>query len=550
MRLRGMMKLSKGILVGFVCLVSILLGVSSIFAQNVNLSAGASYDLGLYSERNASMWAGLRITQNNISLDESSLPFLTLGISSAGFGTSTVLDTAFPGANHNDGYHYYVALQESTFNASHLRNVSLSDLEYTGMFNQSLYPQFDEEYYILSENPNTTLCCSMVNITFAGLNFSVFNITVLPNSTLYVGKYNNGTADKPIFISPITNNTCYTVGACVSQLLVPVSPYAYNMYSIHKFGAYYYDVYIDGTATTVFSRSAAPHNVSLTLRNLYGGYTVANYHVAMYEDYGNDIIMPALSGIYSESFALSTTDLQGNTSFIVIPTDYTSLPSYEIGIATYVNDTLLSLQQLTINVTTNASTTTPPFGNESSMDYAKIVLSAYTQLHDISRRQANERFEVREVNVSYDIDSDTFSYNGTPTITNFTVSAGSVHAIRVQIVNGSNLSAGLSTGYSWRIRTNNSLLLVVPDANDGTRSILEAANNQTLYVVPPFASFQPGNITLEIYNPSNTFINANNASYTGYEEGGIALRNDSLLMRLNAIGQILQTSVQSIQRDS
>jgi len=512
----------------------------------INLSAGASYDLGLYSERNASMWAGLRITQNSLTLDESNLPFLTLGITSAGFGISTVLDLAMPGINHNDEYHYYVALQESTFNVSMLRNVSIPDLDFDGMFSESLYPQFDIEYNILSENPNTTLCCDISNITFAGIDVLVFNITILPNSTFYVGKYNNGTHEKPIFISQITNHTCYTVGICVSQMLLPTSPTAYNFYSIHRLGAYSYDIYIDGRLTTMYSRSGSPHNVSVTLRNLYGGFTMANNQVILYEQYGNELFVPN-SGIFTESFGIGYTDLLGNVSFLSIPTSYPSvLDNYSVGVATLVNDTILSRQPLSINITTNISIANVSHITQQNRDTAKILLSSYIQLFEITRKQVNELFESRELNITYNVQNNQFSYEGNPTVTNFTVSSGAVHLIRVLIVNNTQLLSN----YSWRIKTNNSALLFVPESNNQTRSVVRANSNQTRYIIPSIVAIKEGNFTLEIYDESSTFINAVNATTIGYEVGGVSFQNDTIAIRVNAIGQMIANAHTSLEFDN
>ena len=527
----------------------------------MNLTAGETY----YSEvtdpfAQTIRWAGIKVIHNAIELSEGTLPFLSSTITAPG-----VVQAAFPGANHDDGFHDYIATQDSVFNIASLENITPTDLLSDHLFNRTEYPQFytnftlttGDNYYGKSDNPNATFCCNMTTILVGAVNISVFQVNLNYGYTYYLGKYNSHGKQVPLFIAPHQQTLCYNSTVCYAQFLIPISPsVSWSFFSINSLGAYTFDVYVDSVLTTIIPQTAKPYNITLRASNLYTGAVAAFTPVAIGEEDGQNLFVPyRLSGYVSRAYTVGESDINGFESFISTPTIYPLVAgsNYSFFVAAIIANTPTSIQSISV-----ASANKLLFGSkhvspQSVFDNAKTSVNAMDQITSYLYRWTSVLEQAKTINITYDVGYQNYTIDREPgSFNDFTLETGIPYVVSFNVLNFSNSTAtdpNLTTTYGY-FQQQGGYLVLNPYTDSAPLNSTTRIDEWTvpaggqLIIVPTALGAITSNISFYVKDVNLRSIGVINATVIpslSNSEDGVPYSNDLLKTVTNAINQVLHS---------
>ena len=534
-------------------MIILLVSMSFVFAGSVNVRSGRVLFMSLETEFDSYNWAGLKVINDATPLSESIFPFLNLQLD-----TPAIIETSFPGYNLKDSSYYYASMLSPDFNLLNVKNVSAIDLESNQLFSPSDYPQFYvKDYYTYSDNPKETFCCNMTTVPLGGNNYTAYTLTLNSDVSYHLLKYDDGENVTPLFLSEFKDATCYNSSSCVSQFLMPISDTEYNFFLLGMYESYEYDIWIDTIASSSFSQTALPYNLTVRVRNLYSGLTVPNASILVGEDSGQNLFVPyTLSGFVSEAYSVGKTNDQGYETFLVAPTVYPTIPDYSIYVAVLREGSKISKENLYVtsmdSLVTQQKTITP----SRLKDNAVASVNAMNQIASFLYTWASQRVEAMKFKVDYDVLGNSF--------TTYDLQVSSIFPNPIEVKTGapnvftvlvSNTGGAPLTNFKARVKEEEGYLIMNPYTDtdpltETTRVHTQLANmNEEFIVTPTALGFVSSNVTIEILSSSGNVIgtyeipiNAN----LNIDTAGTSYNNDLLKTIVNAMNQILNSLYNSL----
>jgi hypothetical protein len=469
-----------------------------------------------------------------------------------------IIEATFPGFNLNDGTYYYAAMLPTNFSLLNVNNITANDLESNQLFSAGQFPNFyGTNYYDYSDNPKNTFCCDFENVTLSGMNYSAFKIDLQQNVELFVLNYNASGTPTPLFLVPFTDSICYNVTACVGQFLLPVSATPYSFYALSQFPEYEYDIFIDGVETNTFPRTALPYNLTVLVREIFSGLPEEDAAVLVGEDSGQNLFVPfTLAGYITENYAIGNTNAQGFETFLVTPTVYPSIVNYSIYVAVYLDDTILSREQLFVTEQDSLVATPKTFQPSRLQDNAVASVNAMNQIVSFMFTWSSQRIEAFLFNIDYNVGLDTFTtfdLQVSAFVSNpITLKTGAPNVISVDILN-----SGLTppNDYSVRIQETDGYLIMNPYTDNSPltetdRRHLRAAPVSTQFIVTPTSlGFVNSTITLEVLDSSDNVIGTTTIPVNpslNIDSSGSFYNNDLLKTIVNLMNQIVNNMFNSL----
>jgi len=509
----------------------------------INITAGRIYLANLAALFDTLNWVGLKIVNSGASLSVSPVPFAQLTLDSA-----SILEVSFPGDNLKNRPYYYAAMLSSNFSLLNVMNASTSDLVSGGMFNSGQFPTFYPNYALFNDNPLNTFCCATTSIKVGGTNYTALSTTLDINVNYYILKYNQSGTITPLFLVPITDSTCYNSSSCAGQFLLPVTSNDYYFYGISEESEYNFTVDIDGVRTTTFSQVALPYLVDVSVFNVLSGNPAANVPVIIHEADGKNLFIPYdISGSLSTAYARDTTNASGGSSFVVVPTGYPTSSTYNITVAVISPESgdFLSPAELTVTDTTQTVLTKKPISDSSLDAGVKQVVNYLIQVQGNMRAWADGDRIAKDFTLNYNIGSNSFTetnnVNGgaTPQIE---LQSGGINILSVTA------SGGSTTGYTFRVRENEGFLVMSPYTASSPYDLTNRTHYNTLtigstvVITPTVSPTAITNVSVEIYNPSNTLVAIYNATVEtdlNVQEDTRSYTDTDVVQTLNALTNII-----------
>lgn len=532
----------------FLFIVFVVVFALAINADSIDMLYGRSYYVDLDTRSLSGRWAGIKVVNNGFPLAEGPTPFTQVRMDSP-----EVLEEAFSGYNLNDGVHYYAIMHPGTFSASNLVDVEDSDLEDTGLFNIANYPVFYPNYYQNNDNPNKTFCCNKTDVMIGGVNFTAFHTNLADSIDYYLLKYNDGGTDYPLFLSPITDSTCYNSTSCVGEFMLPISPTDYNVYSLSKYPIYNYRVWVDGSETLIIPQTALPYNITVEAINAYTSLPAPDVPVLIGENDGQNLFIPyRLSGYISEAYTVGLTDANGMEYFLVTPTVYPTIQNYSIYVAVMQNNYLTSRQDLSVTSKDTVVQQSKPLTPTTLYDNAKANVNSMSQMADALYKWSSELEQAKTFTATYYINTNSWSIvdtvGGTGTLE---FKTGAPNVVTVVVRNG----ITILNDYTLKIKEEDGYLIMNPYTKDTPLDPKERYHQQNLptqtqFILSPtsLGAIQ-SNITLELYDPSGNFVD----EYTAFIDddlnigsGGAGYNNDLLKAVVNSISVVLNSLFYSL----
>ncbi len=517
----------------------------------INLFAGKSYYVKLESFSRTSHWAGMIISSNGLSLDETNQPFLSLDLNQP-----IVTTHYFPGENLNDGFHYYAAMPFNTgFTVSNVHNASFADLEKDGLFNSELYPIFYDNYYQLSDNPKTTFSSAYYDyVNISGHLFQGIALTLEPGTEMVLLKYYTGSDYVPLFVSKLKNQYCANGGNCISQFMLPISNADYSFYILSQLPAVDFEIWIDGVQTDHFSQTALPYLIKTKARYIYEGYAPAtNIDVVIGEENGQNLFIPTrLEGYVSLAYSQGTTDAAGEQTFLIAPTVYPDVPDYTIFIARFFQNSLISKKYLTVDSKDELIHQSKPLSPASLYDNAKVSVNEMNQIINFLYKWSSVLQQAYQFNVNYELSTGAVSVTSFPNFGGqLLLKTGAPNLITVTVTSG-----GFPVpNYFVRIKETSGYLIMNPynsniplDPKEKYKGIV-IPTRQQFVVTPTGRPASSSEVELEIldsnYNPLKT-ITATVNTDLNIDTGGTFYSDDTLKMITNAMNQVLSSLFYSL----
>ena len=507
-------------------LISIVISIvyfsyKALSQDYIGTLAGHIYFARVDGEQQTGRWAGIVGTTSGY-LEESPYSFGYIPIDSA-----TIYTATFPGSNFpKDKYYYVATIENITFNLTRVENVTISDLEEFGIFNQSNFPVFHPDYYVYSDNPKNTFCCYKEDILVGGEWFSAFVITLKQDTKYYLLKYKlNDTTEIPLFLVYYSDYTGYDGNSYNFQFMLPIGK-TYYFYMISKEPAYKLTVWIDGQQTTSFSQTALTYNLTVRVTDLYTGFPVENVSVIAFEENGNNIFIPKrLSGLISRGYSIARPDSNGVVQFIVAPTEYPTINDYSIGVGIYSPSTEEIVRRINLTVVNSLSIERikKTFSPSNLLDNTKVAVNAMNQIISSLYKWANEEQRAYVYQLVYNVDTGSYYFlnlSDYKTYPNVTVKTGAPNVFTVRLEDHLGNSVN---GYAL-VREKDGYLLFGPTYNPP--EISNKTNYHELFYIPTDTQFI---ITPTSYGDANSEITINILDTGKRKIGSVSLQIDKSL---------------------
>lgn len=534
-------------------IIILLVSMSFVFAGSVNIKSGRVLSMSLETTFDSYNWAGLKVINDGTPLLESTFSFLNLQLKNPG-----ILETSFPGYNLKGGSYYYASMFSPSFNLLNVKNISSADLESNQLFNSTNYPQFYvKDYDSYSDNPKNTFNGNLTTIPLGGNNYTAFEVTLNTNINYYLLKYDDGENETPLFLSEFKDAICYNSTACVSQFLLPKTDKAYNFFLLGMYESYDYDIWIDSIATSSFSQTGLPYNLTVRVKNLYSGLTVPNASVLVGEDSGQNLFIPyTLSGFVSHAYSVGKTNDQGFETFLVAPTVYPSIPDYSIYVAVLREESKVSKENLYVTSMDSLVNQQKTLNPSRLRDNAVASVNAMNQIVSFLYTWTSQRVEALKFKVDYDVLKNNFTtYDLQTSLISpnpITIKTGAPNVFTVTV---SDTGGTPSTNFKARVKEEGGYLIMNPYTDTSpltktARTHTQLANiNEEFIITPTTLGFVNSNVTIEILDSSDNVIgsfevpiNAN----LNIDRAGSLYNNDLLKTIVNAMNQVLNSLYNSI----
>jgi hypothetical protein len=316
----------------FILIVALLVGLGS--GAGLETLAGEIVKAIITGESVSSRWVGFSGSVGEYREDKvSSFRSISAGEARSG----QVNEVTFPG--QNDERHYYAAIpfNGSDFQRSRLRNITLSDLQAGGLFDENDFPIFYPDglsYSVVSDSPVETFK-KEGTVTLLNKTWSTAKADLQSNVGSHVVGYKYEGDVKPIFVTSVDNYpSCYDGSSCNFQFLVPnIAGQDYHFYMIPETMPVEITTYIDGSRSTTFPYAGRPYRLNITTRAIFGDDELVERPIRIVEKQGNNMFTPAVESTGYESSAKIKTKTTGGTKEILFaPTGYSSPGSYNLSI--------------------------------------------------------------------------------------------------------------------------------------------------------------------------------------------------------------------------
>jgi hypothetical protein len=238
-----------------------------------------------------------------------------------------------------DERHYFGALpfDNSDFEPDRLGNLSLSDLEAGGLFDESDFPTFypdDSSYEEVRESPDETFE-STEQITLFEEQYSALKTTLHDGIPYYLLSYELNGEEQPLFLSSIKDySSCYDGNSCNHQFMLPeINGSNYHFYMLPEIDPVNVTTFVDGEKNRTFPYPARPYNLTVETRDIFEDNTLDERTIRISEREGNNLFTPAIGSTdYTSEAEVITTTPGGSKSLMFAPTKYSSPGEYELSI--------------------------------------------------------------------------------------------------------------------------------------------------------------------------------------------------------------------------
>ena len=238
-----------------------------------------------------------------------------------------------------DERHYFAAVpfNGSDFQGDRLRNISLTDIQADGIFDEEDFSVFYPDsvsYSAMSDGPLDTFE-DVGEVTLLNKSYSTVTTDLRNNVPFHVVGYEYEGDVKPIFVSEIDEySSCYDGGSCNYQMLVPnIGGQDYHFYMVPETKPIEITTYIDGEDSDTFPYPGRPYRLNITTRSIFDDYKLVDRPVNIIERQGNNLFAPAVeSTSYQSSAKIQARTNNGYKEFLFSPTGYSSPPGYNLSI--------------------------------------------------------------------------------------------------------------------------------------------------------------------------------------------------------------------------
>ncbi|MEW5995969.1 MAG: hypothetical protein AB1657_00020 [Candidatus Micrarchaeota archaeon] len=287
-------------------------------AGNYTTEGGNVTEINLTSNATTEYWAGIVGWMQNNSAN----PAFPISYEDVG---GVDIYTNYPNGTFR-GISMVVTRLPSKPNLSDIYSPVLADFDTGGMFsNFSVFAGLNFSLFI--DSPFYTFLPALtMNCTLGTTILPCPYITLLPNVSMAVLKFSNGTNEEPLFITIIQNQPGFNGSYFDFEYMVPINEtYYFYVYP----GDCNITVWIDGTQTTAFPKTGVPYDVQFLVTYIGSASPIQGATLRVIEENGRSILYPNLypGRIYSAQ-GFMTTNSSGNAVFALSPTRYNLPDSY------------------------------------------------------------------------------------------------------------------------------------------------------------------------------------------------------------------------------
>ena len=325
------------------------LGLTAVFLLGIGIAGSISLEAGhvvqaiLAPSTVSSNWAGFSGELDG-SLNETAAPIEYVYVDDSRSGSVT--DLGLEGKN--DGLHFFAALPFYTgnFESSRVRNLSLSDLDAGGLFDEEDFPGFypnGSSYDEVNDNPEKTFE-DTVEVTLFEEDFSALKTVLNDGIEYYLLGYEINGEVQPVFLNSIDSySSCYDGNECNYELMLPnIEGDDYSFYMLSEADPVEVRTFVDGEETRTFPYAGRPYNLTFTTKAIFNDYEPVDTEVRITEQEGNNLFIPAISDEYSSQAQIVTETVDGSETLMYSPTAYNSPSNYNLTVDIYTESGELS----------------------------------------------------------------------------------------------------------------------------------------------------------------------------------------------------------------
>ncbi|WP_414838023.1 hypothetical protein ACK3SF_01325 [Candidatus Nanosalina sp. VS9-1] len=311
----------------------VLLGIG--IAGSISLEAGHVVQAILGPTTVSSNWAGVSGDISGFQEETASpIDYFYAGDSRSG----SVTDLSLEG--QNDGRHFFGALpfHDEEFESGRVGNLSLSDLDAGGLFDEEDFPVFypnGTSYDEVTDNPEKTFE-DTENIKLLGSEFKALKTTLNGGVNYYMLGYDINGTTQPVFVAGIDSySSCYDGEDCDYQLMLPRIDDDYSFYMLSESDPVRVTTLVDGVESRSFPYAGRPYNLTVITKDVFDNYSPVDTGIRITEREGNNLFTPAISQDYSSEAQIITETVNGSRSLMYTPTAYNSPSNYNLTVDVY-----------------------------------------------------------------------------------------------------------------------------------------------------------------------------------------------------------------------
>ncbi len=312
----------------------LLLLTACLFAQNnITTEGGNVTEVLLNMSQDSIHWAGIVGNLNGSAVGDLNLP-----VSSQNVPNSSVFYNQ-PNGSYASFFNTTMIVTRLPFkpDPSQIYSPSISDFNETGMFSTFATFALMGNYSRYTESPyNTFLPFLNTTCYIYETALPCYYIILKNNTRMGILKFDNGTAEEPLFVNTIESLLGYNGSYFDFEYLVPVlETYRFYIYAEKECNI---TVWIDDVQTATFPNTGVPYKVVAQVRNINGS-VMQNARIMAVEANGRNIFYPVLDAarkFFGSGYA--TTNSSGMATFVLTPTRYNIPDAYGYEVYFEVDD--------------------------------------------------------------------------------------------------------------------------------------------------------------------------------------------------------------------
>lgn len=318
-----------------------LVGAVSVFLFGAVLGSGISLEAGhvvqavLAPSSVSGNWAGVSGELSGFQ-EETAKPLDFFYVDDERSGT--VNDLSLPGQDDGDHFLASVPFYTDNFQSESLGNVSLTDLEADGLFDEEKFPAFypnSSSYDEVDDNPEKTFEHSGT-IELLDREFDSVKTELNDGIEYHLLSYSDGDDVYPVFLTRIQDyESCYDGNSCDYQFMLPEVDDDYSFYMLSRENPVDITTFIDGEESTEFPYSGRPYNLTVTTEAIFDDYRPLDTEIRITEREGNNLFVPAISEAYDSRSQIVTETVEGSATVMMSPTQYNSPDNYNLTVDVY-----------------------------------------------------------------------------------------------------------------------------------------------------------------------------------------------------------------------